>query len=112
MKYCCQFSAIFSEFNKVVLENYATGSMFLSFYNHGGFTHVKNVVLWILKFNYNLQRRNAPFSVELCKNTQLLWSHIMDFYGLLIEARYLDQQFNWFLVSFKTNPLAKIKPED
>ena len=37
---------------------------------------------------------------------------MIDFYTQFLEAKYLDQQFNQFLVAFKTNPLAKVSKED
>lgn len=37
---------------------------------------------------------------------------MIDFYTQFLEGKYLDQQFNQFLIAFKTNPLAKISTED
>ena len=31
-----------------------------------------------------------PVSIHLCRNVQLLWSHIIDFYVQLMDAKYLD----------------------
>jgi hypothetical protein len=37
MKYCCQFSAVFAEFNKVLFGNWAFGTMQVEFFDKGGF---------------------------------------------------------------------------
>jgi len=50
MKYCCQFSAIFGEFNKVLFEKVAHGTMLIAFVNNGGLTSVQNLIKWILRF--------------------------------------------------------------
>ncbi len=33
---------------------------------------------------------------------------MIDFYFMLLDGKYLDDQFNQFLISFKTNPAQKI----
>ena len=68
MKYCCQFSAIFGEFNKVLFDKTAHGSMFIGFVNRGGLTHVQNLVRWILQSQYQLEAEKAQLSLVLCRH--------------------------------------------
>ncbi|CDW84627.1 ubiquitin hect domain family protein [Stylonychia lemnae] len=112
MKYCCQYSAIFGVFNKIIFHNSSFGSMFLSFVYNDGLEQVKNLVLYLIDYQYKLHKQQKPFMLKLSRSIQLLWSHLVDFYIQLIEAKYLDWQFSQYLISFKTNPCAPIKSED
>ena len=90
MKYCCQFSAIFSEFNKFLFGNFSFGAMLIEFIERGGIECVKEIIMWILKYIYEEERKPQPKSMNLCRNIQLLWSHLIDFFVQLLEGKYLE----------------------
>lgn len=46
MKYCCQLSAVFQEFNKILLGGYSHGALLLTFIEEGGIEAVKNLIVW------------------------------------------------------------------
>ena len=64
MKYCCQFSAVFSEFNKVLFGNYSFGVLLLEFINKGGLECIKEIILWIVQYIFVLERTPQPKSLN------------------------------------------------
>lgn len=114
MRVCCQFSAVFSEFNKVLFGNFSTGVLLIEFLQQGGLKTVEQIILWLVEYVYRQEMRPEKKSLNQCKNIQLLWSHIIDFFIQLVDAKYLDQQQTQFLVSFKlpyaSSILAKEDP--
>ena len=64
MKYCCQFSAVFSEFNKVLFGSYSFGVMLIQFINRGGLQCIKEIIFWIVKYQYHLERDPKPKSLN------------------------------------------------
>lgn len=93
MRYCCQLSGVLSEFNKVLFGLYSSGTTLIEFLQRGGLESTKKIILWLAKYLYRVEKDKRPISLMQCKNIQLLWSHIIDFYIQLVEGRYLDQQF-------------------
>jgi|LauGreDrversion4_2_1035121.scaffolds.fasta_scaffold02673_14 hypothetical protein len=114
MRCCCQFSAVLSEFNKVLFGTWSSGALFQEFFNRGGFEAVKEMVLWLVEYLYAIEKDQESKSLILCKNVQLLWSHIVDFFVQLFETKYIDSQFHHFVVAFPDgepglrNYLAKV----
>ena len=109
MKYCCQFSAVFSEFNKVLFGAWSYGVLFIEFFEKGGLDCIKEMILWLVRYLYKLEKNGQPKSLNQCKNIQLLWSHLIDFFVQLFEGKYIDTQYSQFLISFKTNPAERLK---
>ena len=64
MKYCCQFSAIFSEFSKVLFGKLAFGPMLLEFINLGGLESVFDIIRWLVKYLYELEHNGKPKSLN------------------------------------------------
>ena len=90
MKYCCQLSAVFSEFNKVLFGGFSSGVMLVQFIECGGLSSIKDIIHWLVKYIYELERDPRPKSLNQCKNIQLLWSHLIDFFVQLFEGKYLE----------------------
>jgi hypothetical protein len=55
MRYYCQLSATFAEFNKVLFGNYSNGIMMVEFIERGGLDCIKEIVVWMIKYIQNLE---------------------------------------------------------
>ena len=104
MRYFCQTSAVFAEFNRVLFGNFSSGVLFIEFIEKGGLECIKDIVRWLIRYLYEMEQDEKPKNLYQFKNFQLLFSHIIDFFVQLIEGRYLDQQYQNFLIAFKQNP--------
>jgi hypothetical protein len=62
---------------------------------------VCDIIIWLVKYIYERENEPGLKSLHQCKNIQLLWSHLIDFFIQLIEAKYLDQQPSQFQMPFK-----------
>ena len=56
MKYCCQFSAVFSELSKVLFQSISAPSLLLSFIHENGLSYVEKLVLYLVKYIYRVQK--------------------------------------------------------
>jgi len=56
MRYYCQLSATFSEFNKVLFGTYSNGVMMIEFLERGGLECIKEIIIWMIKYIWNLER--------------------------------------------------------
>lgn len=68
MRCCCWFSSMFSEFNKILFEKIAFGSMFLGFVNNGGLKHVKSLTMWLLEVIYQREREENLIRLDVCRS--------------------------------------------
>jgi hypothetical protein len=90
MRFFCQTSAVFSEFNRVLFGSFSSGVLLIEFIENKGFECIKEIVRWFVKYLYDLEKDTSPKNLYQFKNFQLLFSHIIDFFVQLIEGRYLD----------------------
>jgi hypothetical protein len=64
MRYYCQLSAVFSEFNKVLFGNYTSGILMIEFFEKGGLDCIFDIIRWIVKYLYMLEKNGKPKSLN------------------------------------------------
>lgn len=52
MRYFCQISAVFAEFNRVLFGNFSSGVLFIEFIERGGLECIKDIVRWLVMYLY------------------------------------------------------------
>lgn len=70
--------------------SYSFGVMLMQFIQRGGLNCVKEIIIWLIRYIYYLEKEPGLKSLNQCKNIQLLWSHLIDFFVQLFEGKYLD----------------------
>ena len=55
MRYFCQISAVFSEFNRVLFGPFSSGVLFIEFIEKGGFECIKDIVRWLVRYLYEME---------------------------------------------------------
>jgi hypothetical protein len=60
MRYFCQTSAVFSEFNRVLFGSFSSGVLFIEFIEKGGLECIKDIVRWLVKYLYEMEQDEKP----------------------------------------------------
>jgi hypothetical protein len=55
MRFFCQMSAVFAEFNRVLFGNFTSGVLLIEFFERGGLDCVKDLVLWVVKHLFKIE---------------------------------------------------------
>ena len=55
MRYFCQTSAVFSEFNRVLFGSFSSVVLLIEFIENQGFECIKDIVRWFVKYLYELE---------------------------------------------------------
>lgn len=56
MRYFCQTSAVFSEFNRVLFGSFSSGVLFIEFIERGGFECIKDIVRWLIRYLFEMEQ--------------------------------------------------------
>jgi len=68
MRFCAQFSAVFSESSKVLFGSATLGPLLIEFFDRGGLKSVKVMITWLVRYLNLLESQSPRKSITLCKN--------------------------------------------